>query len=146
MDPNNLWLGVALIMGVIEAGTISIITVWFVVGALAAYVVSWFGANQVVQALVFAAISIACLLAFRPLVLKHLASKKASDPTPVGQCALVTESIDAASHTGRVETPDRMSWSADSCDGSTIPAGTKVRIVEQRSIRLVVQPEGADGS
>ncbi len=146
MDPNNLWLGVALIMGVIEAGTISIITVWFVIGALAAYVASWFGADRIVQAVVFVVVSVACLLAFRPLVLKRLASKKASDPTPVGQSGIVTETIDGASHTGRVETPDHMSWSADSHDGSTIPVGTKVRITEQRSVKLVVQPCEPDAS
>ena len=41
--------------------------------------------------------------------------------------------------TGRVETPDHMTWAALSADGSVLPEGTRVRVVDQQSIKLVVE-------
>ena len=41
--------------------------------------------------------------------------------------------------TGRVETPDRVSWTALSADGSIIGVGEQVRITDQKSIKLYVE-------
>lgn len=43
-----VWLGVAAVMGVVEIVSLGLITMWFVVGALVAFVASLLGADLVV--------------------------------------------------------------------------------------------------
>ena len=116
------------------------VTVWFVVGALAAFIAALLGAHIAVQIVVFVAVALLCLVLLRPVVLKHRNRGDSREVTPVGLVAVVTEPIDNSSGAGRVETPDHMSWAAISADGRPIEVGTRVSVVEQRSVRLVVAP------
>jgi len=133
------WLAIAGVMAVIEAVSLGFITIWFVVGALCAFVASFFGANMTVQIVVFLVVSLACLALLRPLALKHRAIGKSHESTPVGLNAIVVERIDEDALTGRVETPDHMTWAALSANGQPIEVGEQVRVVDQRSIKLVVE-------
>lgn len=133
------WLAIAAAMAVIEALSQGLITAWFVVGGIAAFVAGMLGADFTIQVIVFLAISLACLALLRPLVMKHRKIGEAHEATQVGQAALVVEAIDEAGLAGRVETPDHMTWAALSADGSPIEEGASVRVVDQRSIKLVVE-------
>lgn len=137
-----IWLGVAAIMAVAEALSTAFVTVWFVIGALAAFVAAFLGAGAAVQIVVFLVSSIACLALLRPVVLRHRELGKFHEPTPIGKEATVVEDIDAIAHTGRVETPDHMTWAALSADGRPIAKGCAVRVVGQESVKLVVEPFG----
>ena len=133
------WLAIAAVMAVVEAVSLGFITIWFVVGALCAFFSSFLGANLTVQIVVFLVVSIACLVLLRPLALKHRKIGESHEQTAVGQSAIVVERIDAETLSGRVETPDHMTWAALSADGSPIEKGAHVRVVEQRSVKLVVE-------
>ncbi|MBR2639768.1 MAG: NfeD family protein, partial [Oscillospiraceae bacterium] len=52
-----VWLIIAVILGVIEAVTVSLISVWFAVGAIAAIIPAYFGVPLWGQILVFLAVS-----------------------------------------------------------------------------------------
>ena len=119
-----VWLGVAAVMGVVEIVSLGLITMWFVVGALVAFVASLLGADLVVQLVVF---------------VKYRDRGKQEEPTHVGQTAVVVEGVDNDGMTGRVETDNRMTWAARSADGLPIPAGEVVRIVGQESVKLIVE-------
>jgi len=133
------WLAIAAVMAVVEIASMGLITIWFVVGGLAAFVAGFVGADLTVQIIVFLVVSIACLALLRPLIIKHRRMGELHEPTPVGQNAVVVERIDNDALTGRIETPDHMTWAALSADGTPIESGTQVRVVEQRSIKLVVE-------
>ena len=133
------WLAIAAVMAVAEALSQGLITVWFVAGGLAAFVAAFFGASLIVQIVVFLVVSLACLALLRPLVVKHRRMGEAHEPTLVGQHARVVERIDNDELTGRVETPDHMTWAALSANGAPIDEGARVRVVDQRSIKLVVE-------
>ena len=135
------WLGIAAIMAVIEAVSLGFITIWFVIGALCAFVASLFGADLTVQIVVFLVVSLACLALLRPFALKHRAIGKSHESTPIGLNAVVIERIDEDALTGRVETPDHMTWAALAENGQVIEVGEQVRVVDQRSIKLVVKRE-----
>lgn len=135
------WLIVAVVMVIAEVLSQGLITIWFVIGGLLAFVTGFFGASFPVQIIVFLVVSLACLLLLRPLILKHRKIGEAHEPSLVGTRAKVIERIDAQAQTGRVETPDHMTWTALSADGEPIEAGTQVSIIEQRSIKLVVSRE-----
>ncbi len=136
---SYIWLIVAAVMGAIEAISFGLITLWFVLGALAAFVANIAGASIIVQIIVFLVVSIASLVLIRPVVMKYRKHGESFEPTPIGLDAMVTEDIDNATFKGRVQTPDRMTWAAVSADGSTIPAGTSVKVVGQESIKLIVE-------
>ena len=134
-----IWLIVAAVMALIEVFTLTLITVWFVVGGLAAFVAAFLGASLTVQIVVFAVVSIACIVLFRPLVMKHRSIGEANEASPVGSIGVVVERIPGGRETGRVETDDRMSWAALSADGAPIEVGERVRIVDQKSVKLIVE-------
>ncbi|MBR3181340.1 MAG: NfeD family protein [Eggerthellaceae bacterium] len=135
------WLAVAVIMAIVELALQGYVTIWFVVGGLAAFIAGFFGASLTVQIIVFLIVSLACLALLRPFFLKHRRMGEMHEPTLVGTQAIVVERIDPLAQTGRVETPDHMTWTALSADGLPIEAGMHVRVVEQRSIKLVVEIE-----
>ena len=112
---------------------------WFVIGALVAFVVQYFGGPLWLQLVVFLAVSLACLVLLRPLIMKHRKQGEEFESTPVGSIAVVVERIDPAAMTGRVETPNQMSWSALSADGTVIEEGANVRVVDSKSIKLIVE-------
>lgn len=138
--PMYFWLVVAAVMAAAEAVSMALITMWFVVGALAAFVAEFLGAPFMAQVIVFLLFSIASLVLVRPIALKHRSIGERHEFTLVGQRALVVERIDDEALTGRVETSDHMTWAARSVDGSCIEVDTIVSVVAQESITLVVEP------
>lgn len=136
------WLAIAAVMAIVEAASQGLITIWFVVGALVAFAAGMLGADLVVQVVIFLVVSVACLALLRPLAMKHRKIGEAHEATPIGLTALVVERIDPQAQTGRIETPDHMTWAALSADGDSIETGAQVRVVDQRSIKLVVEPVG----
>ena len=135
-----LWLVVAIAAALIEAFSLGLITLWFVIGALAAFVADLLGASLTVQIVLFLVVSILCLVLLRPVFVKYRERGRAAEPTVVGERGVVCEDIDNAKLTGRVEMPDHMTWTARSADGAPIKAGTPVVVVSQESIKLIVRP------
>ncbi len=133
------WLAIAAVMAVAEALSLGLITIWFVAGSLAAFLAAMLGADLTVQIIVFLIVSLACLALFRPLIKKHRAIGEAHEATPVGLNAIVTERIDNDTLSGRIETPDHMTWAALSADGGPIEKGAQVRVVDQKSVKLIVE-------
>ena len=133
------WLVIAALAALIEALSLGLVTMWFVVGALVAFAISFAGGPLWLQLVTFLVVSIACLVLLRPVILKNRKRGKEHESTPVGTNAIVVEEINPAALRGRVETPDHMTWSALTQDGSVIEAGARVRVVGQQSIKLVVE-------
>lgn len=134
-----IWLGVAAVMGLVEAFTLSLITMWFVVGALAAFVAALLGAGPAVQMTLFIAVSVLCLVALRPYALKSRMSATSTEPSLEGTTAIVCEPIPDDGMAGRVQTSGSMTWMAVSADGSSIGVGTPVIVVAQDSAKLIVE-------
>lgn len=133
------WLAIAAVMAVIELASQSLITVWFVFGAIVAFVAGMLGASLAAQIVIFLVVSLASLALLRPFILKHRRMGEIHEPTQIGRYAIVVERVDPVAQTGRVETDDHMTWAALSADGAPIEVGARVQVVEQRSIRLVVK-------
>ena len=134
-----LWLIVAAVAAVVEVLSLSLITLWFVVGALAAFVAALLGANIFVQTVVFLVVSVACLILLRPVIMKYRMKGAREEPSLIGQSVVVCEDIDNDRMVGRVQTSDRMTWAARSADGRPIPQGENAVVVDQESIKLIVE-------
>ncbi len=134
-----LWIVVAVVMALIEALSLGMFTMWFVVGAIAALVAQLLGFGAVVQIVVFLVVSVVLLVALRPYALKYRNRGEAAEPNLIGQSARVIIDIPADGTPGRVETADRMTWAALSATGEAIEFGARVHIVGQESIKLLVE-------
>ena len=82
-----IWLAVAAVMAVVEVVSFGLITMWFVIGALAAFAANLLGADLLVQIVVFLVVSVVCLVALRPVFVKYRDRGKQEEPPPVGQTA-----------------------------------------------------------
>ena len=134
-----IWLGISVLLAIVEAFSLTLITIWFVIGGIAASIAAYFGANLAVQIGIFLVVSVASLLLFRPLALKHRELGQAHEPDWIGKHAVVVEAIDNDALSGRVETSDHMTWAALSKDGTPIEVGTNVVVVDRSSIKLIVE-------
>ena len=134
-----IWLGVAAVMAVAEVLSFGLITMWFVIGALAAFVANLLGGNLVVQFVVFLVVSVVCLVLLRPIFIKYRKRGQASEPSNIGERGVVVEDINNDAMTGRVELSNHMTWAARSHDGEPLESGVVVKVVAQESVKLVIE-------
>lgn len=139
-----IWLGIAVVLAVIEVSTTQLVTLWFVIGAAATAVCSaTFLKGQLVwQIVLFIVISAVMLIITRPLVKKLKANEPISTNSDrnIGKTASVISEIDPEFGTGQVRVGNEK-WSAKSYDGSKISEGTNVKVVGIEGVKLVVSTD-----
>lgn len=134
-----LWLALLIAFLVVEASTVTLISLWFAGGALAALVAALLHAPLWLQVVVFFVVSAALLACLRPLVRKHFTPKltKTNLDAIIGSEGYVTADIDNLSATGTVKL-GAMEWTARSVDGSTIKSGTRVKAEKIEGVKVFV--------
>ena len=134
-----IWLGAAVVFGVVEALTAGLVSIWFVTGAVAALLGAWMGAGIPVQLLLFVGVSALALLLTRPLVKRWTAGQQVATNADrvLGEAVRVTETIDNDRSAGAVYA-DGKTWSARSADGTVSPAGSRVRVENMEGVKLFV--------
>lgn len=136
-----IWLILAVMFLIAEASTVTMVSLWFAIGSLAALVVALLGGSwglQIGIALVVSAGLLACL---RPMVKKHFTPKL--KPTNVdaiiGSQGYVTAEINNLSATGKVKL-GAMEWTARSTAGTVIPEGTLIQVDKIEGVKVFVTP------
>lgn len=133
------WLAVAGAAGILEAATCCLVSVWFVLGALAACVLAAVGLPAWAQLAAFLAVSGLTAAALRPLAMRRRRAPEAAEPTMVGKTVTVTASPTPGSR-GRAVDETGMDWSIEPALGAALKFKGRCRVVEQRSAVLVVEP------
>lgn len=137
-----VWIAVMIVMAVIEGVTTQLVSIWFVVGALAAAVVAFFVPSFTLQFILFAVVSLVCLAATRPLIKK--AKKTNFEPTNadrnIGKTAVVTEEINNTLGKGQVVVSGN-TWTARTADNTVVPVGSEVRIDSISGVKLIVSQQ-----
>lgn len=135
-----VWLIIAVILGVIEAVTVSLISVWFAIGALAAIIPAYFGVSLWGQILVFLAVS-AIAFTFTKRFFKDIVKVK-KQPTNsdslIGTDGIVTAEINNLEGTGKVYISG-LTWSARAENGEIIPEGAVVTAKKIEGVTLIVE-------
>jgi len=125
------WLGLAVLLGIVEVTTLDLTFAMVAAGALAGAATGLVTDNLVVQALVALVVAVAMLAVVRPVALRHLRTPLAirtGTDALVGERGLVIEAVDG--QTGRIKLKGEV-WSARTYDPSTsIEAGRSVEIVQ----------------
>ena len=138
-----LWLVAAGVFALGElASPGSFFLLPFAIGAAVAALLAFLDVNVIVQFVAFAGLSLGSLALLRP-VARRL---DRDEPTAgigakrlIGEKALVLEAIPAEHGSGMVRI-GREEWRAEASDGSPVPEGATVKIVEVRGTRVVVYP------
>ena len=90
-----MWFSIFIILLLIELATVNLITIWFSLGALGAFIASFITDNVVIQVVVFIIVSIISLLLTKKVV-KKIRTRKIV-PTNldrvVGKTGIVTKDI-----------------------------------------------------
>lgn len=140
-----IWIGFAVVMAICEAATTQLVSIWFVLGAVAAAVAGIFTPNIFIQLVVFLAISAASLIITRPLV-KKLKSKSNTVSTNadrlIGQTGLLISDINSSQDVGQVKVMGEI-WSAKS-DFAPVSKNTKVKVKAIEGVKLIVVPENTE--
>ena len=136
-----LWLVLTVILLITEAATVTVVSLWFAAGALAAMAMALAGGSIWLQVLVFLVVSAAALTALRPLVRKYLTPKITATniDSVIGSVGIVTGDIDNIASSGQIKL-NGMDWTARSTSGEPIVAGTKVRVDKIEGVKVFVSP------
>ena len=135
-----VWIAAMVVFGVVEAVTVGLVSIWFVLGSAAGLIAAICEAPIWLQVLLFFIVSIAALIATRPLVRKMMGKNiiPTNADAVLGKEARVTEAIDNTVPSGAVYV-DGKTWSARSESGETLPEGTLVRTVRMEGVKLFVE-------
>lgn len=138
---SGFWLIAVIALLVLEGLTVSLVSIWFAVGAAAALLVSLMGGGLLLQAAVFAIVSFAVLVLMKPI-----ADRARRSPTVatngdrnIGRTGCVVEPI-RPELPGRIRL-DGVDWSARTADGSALEKGALCRVTAIESTTLVVTAE-----
>lgn len=136
-----IWLGIMVVFLFMEANTVSLVSIWFAAGSLAALIASLFGAPGWLQITLFLVTSAATLACLRPLVRKYIKPKIVPTNTDalLNSQGYVTEEIDNLAAHGQVKL-GAMEWTARSTNGNPIPQGTLVKVDKIEGVKAFVTP------
>ena len=133
-----LWLGLAIVFGVLEAVTVALVSIWFVLGAVAALIASLFTSSFLVQFFVFVLVSGAALAVSWPLMKK----RRNARPVPtnadlnVGRTATIIEPV-TPNQPGRARL-DGVDWTARS--SVALEKGQLCTVISVDGATLTVEP------
>ncbi|MBO6241166.1 MAG: NfeD family protein [Butyrivibrio sp.] len=138
-----IWLIVAVVFGILELITTSLVSIWFVFGAVVAMIVALFNAPVLFQVIVFIIISVVSLLFTRPLAKKYLNDKivKTNIDSLVGRTLIAKTDIDNLKMSGKADL-DGTTWIVVSEDDSLISAGEEIEVVKIEGAKLIVRRIG----
>lgn len=137
----SFWFVLMIVFLIVEACTVSMISVWFAIGSLAAMLVSLLQVPFWLQLLVMVVFSGVSLALLKPLARRYFSSKitPTNVDSVIGKKGLVTDEIDNILPSGQVKL-DAMTWSARSTSGEKIPKDTLVRVDRIEGVKVFVSP------
>lgn len=139
MNHAIFWLIAMVVFIIAEASTVTLVSIWFAAGALAAIVVALLGGSATVQVAVFLVVAIILLVCLRGLARKHLNPRhvRTNVDSVIGATGVVTTPVNNVAALGKV-TINGMEWSARSTKGDHIPEGTEVRVDRIEGVKVFV--------
>lgn len=134
------WIVFTVLFLILELATVSLVSIWFVAGALAAFIASLLGAGLGVQVGIFVLVSAVLLIFTMPLVKRYVTKKAVPTNADryIGKEGVVTEEVNETQGTGKVKVMGSV-WSAKSGDGSVISKGELVMVENISGVRAVVK-------
>ena len=133
------WLAAMVIFIIAEATTVTLVSIWFAVGALGAILIALLGGGLTLQVTVFLALAIVLLIFLRGAVRKHFTPRitRTNVDSVIGATGIVVTPVNNIAALGQVQI-NGVAWSARSTDGSHIGAGTLVKVDKIAGVKVFV--------
>jgi membrane protein implicated in regulation of membrane protease activity len=132
------WVGIAVVLAVVELLSLDLVLLMFALGALGGAIVAGLGGPVWLALLAFAVVSVALLFLVRPPLVQRLhagPTLQVGHQNLVGRDALVIEPVDSRS--GRVKLANEV-WSARTDGGEELDTGTEVHVIRIDGATAVV--------
>lgn len=137
-----VWLGIAVILAIVEVSTTQLVSIWFVVGAVASAISTAFTDDLTIQIIVFVLVSAICVIITRPFVKKITKNKKTSTNADslIGKTGIITIEVNNTLAQGQINVSGQI-WSARSSnDKQILSVNEKARVKEISGVKLIVEP------
>lgn len=131
------WLIIIILLSIIEAFTINLVSIWFIVSGIITLVISLFTNNIIIQIAVFILLGVILLLSTKNILQKYLTSKteRTNYDRIIGMNGIVTEKI-TKNAIGEVKVDGKL-WSAYA--DKTIQKDSIVEVLEINSTKIKVK-------
>ena len=133
------WLAAMVIFIIAEATTVTLVSIWFAVGALGAILIALLGGGLTLQVTVFLALAIVLLIFLRGAVRKHFTPRitRTNVDSVIGATGIVVTPVNNIAALGQVQI-NGVEWSARSTDGTHIGAGALVKVDKIEGVKVLV--------
>ena len=137
MDLSLMWAIVLIILILAEIFTFNLVSIWFVIGSIVAFAMSFFNDNMILQILVFVVVSLLTLIITKPLCNKYMNKKRENTnlDSVVGKIAIVVKEPTKTSK-GQAKVEGKI-WTVVSEDILSID--DKVEVEEIEGVKLKVR-------
>ena len=134
------WGVIFVITLIAEIASMQLISIWFTVGSVGAFIAAMKGVGFAGQLGIFVAISLVLLLATRPLLAKLRVNQepRTNADKNIGETAVIIEEVDPALGTGRARIGG-VDWIAVSETGEILPAEAIVVVTRVEGAKLFVR-------
>ena len=132
-----IWLAIIILLIIVEAMSVNLTTIWFVVSGLVALLLSFLVGNFIIEFAVFTILGLILLITTRPILTKMLKQHRESTNLDrvIGMKGIVTEEIKKLG-TGEVKV-DGKRWTAYA--DNKISAQSTVEVLEINGVKLKVK-------
>lgn len=142
------WIGIALVLGILEMVSVALVLVMLAGGALAGALTAALGGSVGVQVVVAAVVSVVLLATLRPWLLRHWRNRVPLTETNatayVGRAAQVVSPVTESE--GRIKLGGVV-WTARTAAGTRIETGQEAVVVRiDGATAVVAPPDRAPGS
>lgn len=137
---NFVWLLIIIIALAVEAATVSLASIWFSIGAVVAWISSFFIKSVPIQIGIFLIVSLVLLYFTRPVAIKYLkvGKERTNANSLIGKKAIVIMSIDPMKNEGQVKVGGQI-WSAKTTDHDKVSKNSEVIIKGIEGVKLIVE-------
>ena len=137
-----IWLAIFVLFLIIEIATVTLVSVWFAGGALAAFIVNFAGCNNLwIQLAVFVAVSVVLLAVTRPFASRFINKNlvKTNTEEILGKRVKILERVDNINATGMTRY-NGVEWTVRSSDDNVIiKEGEMATVLEVSGVKLIVE-------
>lgn len=137
MNMFYVWLGIIILLTIVELLTVNLTTIWFVISGIAALLLTFVTDNFLIEFATFVVLGVILLITTRPFFEKFLQvhGEKTNIDRIIGMVGEVTEEI-KRNKTGEVKV-DGKCWTAYA--SHKIKVGTMVNIIKIDGVKLEVE-------
>lgn len=135
-----IWLIIALVAGIAEAVTVTLVSVWFALGAVAAAIAAAFGLGTIAQVVIFLTVSLILMALTAPLCKKFRIGEKTPTNADrlIGCTGIITEDVDPLQGKGEVRVGGQ-TWSVQVRGDGRAKVGDNVIVDDIEGAHLVVR-------